>query len=130
MPGGFKNPGFSMSSDSLSARNSRNGRFVSTTVTVADGLFKRMKGLLGKDSFPKGESLWIKPCRGIHTVGMKFPIDVLFLDSENVIVDIVENIQPNRFSKIVFRARTVLELPAGTVGESGIEVGDRLVFAS
>ena len=113
----------------MNARNSRNGYFLSVNVTVADSPFKRMKGLLGRRDFGKGESLWIKPCRGIHTVGMRFSIDVVFLDSDNVIVDIKENIPPNRFSKIVFRARTVLELPAGTVGDSDTAVGDRVFFA-
>src|SRR3970282_2715390 len=114
----------------MRAFNTRNGKVLSDNVKVADSVFGRMKGLIGKEGLDEGSSLWIKPCRGIHTVGMKFPIDVLFLDSENVIVDIVENIQPNRFSKIVLRSRTVLELPAGTVGGSGVDVGDRLVFAS
>lgn len=112
----------------MRARNSRNGKVLSENVAVADSLLARMRGLIGRPEPGAGESLWIKPCRGIHTIGMKFPIDVLFLDAKNTVVRIRENIPPNRCSAMAFRARTVLELPAGIVSVTNTRVGDTICF--
>jgi uncharacterized membrane protein (UPF0127 family) len=58
---------------------------LSNHVTVAYSLLARMKGLLGRQGLEPGESLWIRPCNSIHTIGMKFPIDAVFLDSRNTL---------------------------------------------
>ena len=59
------------------------GRELATSVQVADSLFARMKGLLGRTELNPGEALWIIPCKGIHTIGMRFAIDAVFLDKNN-----------------------------------------------
>ena len=63
----------------MRAINSTRNRELAGSLTVADKLLLRMKGLLGRKSLDHGEGLWIKPCMGIHTFGMRFPIDVIFL---------------------------------------------------
>lgn len=83
-----------------------------------------MKGLLGRDTLPAGEALWLTPCKSVHTIGMKFPIDILFLDKNRKVVGVEESIPPNRFSSFVFRAEGALELPAGTVSQSETRLGD------
>lgn len=86
----------------------------------------RIKGLLGRNALPEGTGLWLTPCSGVHSFGMKFPIDVLFLDGALRVVGLVEHLAPNRVSRIYFRARSAMELPAGTLSRSGTGVGNRI----
>jgi uncharacterized membrane protein (UPF0127 family) len=110
----------------MRAFNPRSGKYIASNVVEADTIFKRVKGLLGRDSLPLGEALWLRPCKSVHTIGMKFPIDILFLAKDNEVVGVQENIPPNRFSAFVFKAAGVLELPADAISESGTKVGDLL----
>jgi uncharacterized membrane protein (UPF0127 family) len=110
----------------MRAFNPRSGKYIASDIVEADTIFKRIKGLMGRDSLPPGEALWLRPCKSIHTIGMKFPIDVLFLAKDNKVVGMEENIPPNRFSAFVFKAAGVLELAAGMVSQSGTKVGDVL----
>lgn len=91
---------------------------------VADSIFARMKGLLGKTSLPKGSGLWLQPCKGIHTFGMKFTIDVVFLTTDLEVVAVYNDLSPNRFTKILPKAATVIELPAATAADKGLLLGD------
>lgn len=75
-----------------------------------------------------GEALHIVPCNSIHTFFMRIPIDALFLDRDGVIVKALEALPPWRVTGVYFSARSVLELPAGTVAGSGTREGDRLTF--
>lgn len=84
----------------------------------------RTKGLLGRASLDAGEGLYIVPCQWVHMFGMKFPIDVAFLDREGRVLAMQHTLKPNRISKLVWRADGVLELPAGTLESSGTERGD------
>lgn len=91
---------------------------------IADSIFSRMKGLLGKDSLPTGSALWLIPCKGVHTFGMKFAIDVIFIDRENRVIAISDNMMPNRMTAIYPSAATVMELPAGTAAAVKLSAGD------
>src|SRR5512138_71546 len=82
---------------------------------VADSILTRMKGLLGRDSLPHGSGLWLKPCKGVHTFGMKFAIDVVFLDRDNRVIETISGLKPNRMTAVYAQAATVLELPSSTV---------------
>jgi uncharacterized membrane protein (UPF0127 family) len=84
----------------------------------------RTKGLLGRESLDTGEGLYIVPCQWVHMFGMKFPIDIVFLDREGRVLSMQHTLKPNRVSKLVWRADGVLELPAGTLGSSGTQLGD------
>jgi uncharacterized membrane protein (UPF0127 family) len=97
-------------------------------VTVADSFFARLKGLLGTECMQPGEGLWIIPCSGIHTFGMRFPIDLLILDREQRVVNSVSRLPPNRMTALYRYAASVLELPAGTLDGRQIEIGERIVF--
>lgn len=103
------------------------GRELAAQVELADSLFTRMKGLLGRDSLADGLCLWIKPCKGVHTFFMRFPIDVLFLDKEWRVVEIVRNLPPNRMTPVYAKAASVLELPAHAA-EGIVAVGDIIRF--
>jgi uncharacterized membrane protein (UPF0127 family) len=112
----------------MKASIDRSGRVLSTNVIVADNLFKRMKGLLGRKKLENGESLLLRPCNSIHTIGMSFPIDAIFLDKNNFVIALGKHFKKNRLSRIYFNAMSVLELPEGTIEEADVRVGDRVVI--
>lgn len=93
--------------------------------TVADTSRTRRTGLLKHTSLEKGEGLWIVPSEGVHTFGMKFAIDVVFLDKKRVVVKVRKNMVKRRIA-FSFRAHSVLELPVGMIDESGTAPGDQL----
>lgn len=93
---------------------------------AAKSFYTRFKGLMGKNELEEGCGLLITPCKSIHMFFMKFPLDVVFLDETDTVVHIIENIKPWKFTGIIRKAHSVLELPAGTVKNTGTQVGDRL----
>lgn len=94
---------------------------------IADTSAKRRTGLLKHTRLDPGEGLWIAPTEGIHTFGMKFPIDVVFLNRKKKILKTRPNMARGRIA-LSWRAHSVLELPAGTLEETGTEAGDELQF--
>jgi hypothetical protein len=78
-------------------------------------------------SLPRGQGLWIVPCEGVHTFGMKFPIDVVFLDRRRKVLKIRQNMGRGRMAVCIW-AHSVLELPAGTIAATGTATGDQLEF--
>ena len=103
------------------------GANVAGRVSVAGTSSARRKGLSGLDALAGGRGLWIAPCEAVHTFGMKFPIDVLFLDRELCVRKIVTGLSRRRIA-VCLSACSVLELDAGAILRSGTQVGDRLVF--
>ncbi|HPT07089.1 MAG TPA: DUF192 domain-containing protein [Candidatus Omnitrophota bacterium] len=99
---------------------------VSDQAVMADSLFARMKGLLGRRFLPQGAALILKPCNSVHTLFMRFTIDVVFLTSSGKVVGIVPCLQPWRFSKIFISANFAVEFPAGTVQSANLSKGDIL----
>ncbi|RII27800.1 MAG: hypothetical protein CXR31_06120 [Geobacter sp.] len=110
----------------MKAVNRISGKTLADDVSIADNLLSRMKGLLGRSTLPSGEALWIKPCMGVHTFGMKFSIDVVFLDREKHVVELAKRLRPNRMSRIYSSASSVLELPAGTIDATHTVTGDTI----
>lgn len=86
---------------------------------------ERRTGLLAHHSLQLGEGLWIVPCEAVHTIGMKFAIDVLFLDKKRKVLKIRKDMKQWRMAAC-FRAHSVLELPAGSAAATGTIVGDQL----
>ncbi len=105
--------------------------FVATEVYVADTYWRRLVGLLGKTRrwARPGRGLWIVPSRGVHTIGMLFPIDLVFIDRECRVVHVQEFVRPFRLSRVCLKAESVLELPVYSIHRSGTEVGDVLEIA-
>ena len=102
--------------------------FVATEATIADSYFLRLVGLLGKTKrwARHGAGLWIVPSRGVHTIGMMFPLDLVFLSKEKEVVHVEEHVRPFRVSKLSLKASSVLELPSHTIYRSGTQVGDQM----
>ena len=97
-------------------------------VRTARTFLSRLVGLLGTSAIAEGEGLWIVPCRSVHTLGMRYPIDVAFLDARGVVVGTLEGLPPNRVGRVFRKARGALELRAGTLAATGTAPGDRLEF--
>jgi uncharacterized membrane protein (UPF0127 family)/CheY-like chemotaxis protein len=101
------------------------GGVVCERTEIADRARRRMRGLLGRESLPAGEGMLLQPAPSIHTVGMKFPIDVVFMDGTLRVLKIVERMRPWRAAS-KRHAWATLELAAGEVARRGIEVGDQV----
>jgi uncharacterized protein len=114
----------------LCAFNVTRQSFVSLGVAIADTPFSRLRGLLGKIRLRSDEAIWVVPSRGIHTIGLRFPIDVIYLDSDQKVVHLVENLGPLRVAPLRWQSASVLELPAGSASGSGTQVGDQLLVCS
>jgi uncharacterized protein len=112
----------------LIARNINLNSVIADKVGVAATRAARRTGLLKHERLESGEALWIVPCRGVHTFGMRFTIDVIALDERGVIIDCVHDMKPWRVRLPRRGAAGVLELPAGRVAASGTELGHRILF--
>lgn len=105
--------------------NATRNQVLADRCRFANTVFKRMVGLLNRRSLAAGEGLLLDRCYGIHTVGMRFAIDVLFLDKEYRVIRAVPALRPFR-TCVVKHAVYVLELPAGALAETGTEAGDQI----
>ena len=112
----------------LVARNATTNTVVATRVAVAATRSARRAGLLSRTGLERGEALWIIPSRGVHTFGMKFAIDVVALDESGAVIDCVSALKPWRIRLPRRGTAGVLELAAGALGDSGTEVGHRILF--
>ncbi|MDP6605393.1 MAG: DUF192 domain-containing protein [Dehalococcoidia bacterium] len=109
-------------------RNAQTHCLLAHTVEMARGRRARRRGLLGRLSLGADEALWIEPSRGIHTFGMRFPIDIVALNAGGIVVDVASQVKPWRVR--LPRAGTVgvLELPAGRAQASRTRVGHQILF--
>jgi len=112
----------------LRARNVTRNTVIGDGIRDAGTFLARSRGLLGKEGLASGEGLWISPCGSIHSFGMRFAFDALFLDRNLTVVGRYDRFRRNRFSRVFWSARGVLELPAGTIESTGTEVGDEIQF--
>jgi uncharacterized membrane protein (UPF0127 family) len=112
----------------LIARNIDTGSVVADRVGVAATRAARRAGLLDRDGLEPGEALWIVPSRGVHTIGMRFAIDVIALDDDGVIIDRVDALAPWRIRLPRRGTAGVLELAAGTLLRTGTTLGHRITF--
>jgi uncharacterized protein len=91
---------------------------------IARTFMSRFRGLMGVPSLAPGAGLVIEPCSSIHTHFMRFPIDVLYVDRDHVIVGIDRNLRPWWIGRFYKKVHYVVELPTG--GAAGCLVGDQL----
>ncbi len=108
-------------------RNATRGSVVAERAGLALGAWDRLVGLLGRSELAEGDGLWLEPCDSVHMLGMRFPIDVAFLDREGRVLRTVEPLRPWRATWPVRGGRSALELPAGTLRRTGTQPGDLLL---
>ena len=109
----------------LVARDLDTGLVVASRVTVATRRIERAVGLLGRSHLEPGEALLIAPCHGVHMWFMRFPIDIIAMDKDGVVVDAVSVLKPWRMRLPKPGAYSVLELPAGTLASASTSIGHR-----
>lgn len=102
--------------------------FLATDMRVANTHWSRLRGLMGipASAFGFGHGLWIIPCHGVHTWGMRFPLDLVYLDRNNAVMHLEENVKPWRFAAVRMDTSTLLELPPHTIWNSGTKIGDQI----
>lgn len=109
--------------------NNNNKNIIVANLIVADSFWSRMKGLMGKKDLGEDDGLLLSPCNAVHMMFMRFPIDVIFLDRDFVVVKILNNLKPWRTSPIVRGAYQVIEIKAGIAAEKRMNTGDKLSLA-
>ncbi|MEA4831290.1 hypothetical protein SDC9_103703 [bioreactor metagenome] len=97
-------------------------------VKIANTFIKRLVGLLKTESLASHGGMLISPCNKIHTLGMQYPIDVLFLSSDGEIIDIISSMQAGKVSPMIKGADHVLELSPGAAASRGLKKGDYLTI--
>lgn len=103
-------------------------RTVFNDVKLANDFFSRLVGLLKTKSLDENQGLLLKGCKQVHTFGMKFPIDVVFISAEGEILYLEEDMKPGKISPHVKNACWVLELQANAFEKSGLEIHDQLTL--
>ena len=111
----------------LRVRNQSKNTLLTDRADIADTSKKRKIGLLKHTKLEPGEGLWITPCEAVHTIGMKFPIDVVFLDKQRRVVKIRSDLRRWRMAACL-RAHSVLELSSGRAEATETVAGDQLEF--
>ena len=104
--------------------------FLSYRITVADTHLRRMVGMLGRRKSNGGEGLLVVPSKGIHTIGMLFPIDVVYLDEECRVIHLIEHLAPFSVTPIRRNCDSVLQLPIRSIYQSRTQVEDHLIIRS
>src|SRR5688572_24261359 len=110
------------------ARNADTGALLADRVIVASRHLDRAIGLLSRSRLDPGEGLLIMPCRGVHTWGMRFAIDVVALDRTGHVIDTVAGMKPWRMRLPKRGEHSVLELPAGTLARCATLRGHRVAL--
>lgn len=105
--------------------NLENRAILVSDLYIAQNFWQRLKGLLGTSELAAGKGLLIRPCSSVHTLGMKYPIDVLFLSSELEVLKVVDSLQAMR-AVYCPGSSFVLELPAGTAIKTSTAIGHYL----
>jgi uncharacterized membrane protein (UPF0127 family) len=102
--------------------------FLNFGVVIANTPWARLKGLIGRLELRSDEGLWIVPSRGVHTWGLLFPIDLIYLNEHHQVVYVTEHFPRFRIAPLKIAAASVLELPVHTIYSSQTREGDQLVI--
>jgi uncharacterized protein len=98
--------------------NRSRGLVLAERAEVAANPWRRLRGLLGRPPLESGQGLLIRPCQGVHTLGMSYPLDVVHLDRDGQVLRVLQRLEPWRLGPLVWRSYQVLELPPGGAAET------------
>lgn len=104
--------------------------FLSLNVTPADTSFARLKGLIGRLRLRSDDGLWVVPSSGVHTLGVLFPLDLIYLDEGHRVIHLIEYFPTFRIAPLRVRASSVLEMPPHTIYSSQTQAGDQMVICA
>jgi len=102
--------------------------FLSLGVRLTDTHWSRLRGLVGKVRLRGDEGIWVVPSQGVHTIGVLFPVDLIYLDEEDRVVQLEESFGTFRIGPVRTNCASVLELPTRTIYSSQTQVGDQLLI--
>jgi uncharacterized membrane protein (UPF0127 family) len=107
--------------------NQRTNTTIAENVLLADTFWLRLRGLLGRPKLQPKEGLWLIPCRQVHMHGMKYPLSIWFLDCDNRVCHLIDDLKPGECSPSIKDAKTILEFPKDWGQKTGIKIGDLLI---
>ncbi len=119
-----------MAKQRLRFQNETRQTILGDKILQADTYFTRLFGLLPRSGLQPGEGLWILPCKDIHSIGMRFEFDALFLDADLVVIHLIQRMKPLRISPFIRQAKSVLELPPGVIEQTETQMGDHLIYTA
>ena len=109
--------------------NVTRGTVLADNAQTASNPWTRLIGLMGRAHLPSGSALIFPGEKAVHTHFMRFPIDVVFYDRDMVVLHVIDSLRPWRFSPYRWRAKGLIELPAGTARATGTRPGDVLAIS-
>ena len=109
--------------------NTRLGYDLGARIRMADSWLARLRGMLARPEPVTGEGLFLTPCSSVHMFGMRFPLDVAFLDRRGTVIAMYPSLAPGSRTRWHRNAAHALELPNGALSRSGTAVGDLLVWS-
>lgn len=104
------------------------GREIAGSVRMANTFMERLKGLLFEKELHEEQGLLINPCNQVHTIGMKFNIDVVFLAKSGEVIHIEREMTPGKVSPFIKHCHQILELKEGIIEKKCIIIGKRIAF--
>ncbi len=110
-------------------RNRSSDNLIAERILTLDRQFHQTLQMLNRSGIPGNSALWINPCNGIYTVGMKYPVDIAFLDKNGIVVKILRDFPPDCFADSGPSAISAIELPNGRLSETDTRLGDLLELA-
>lgn len=112
----------------LKATNITRNQLLAEHIKLANTFVSRLQGLLLTASLPAGHGLLLVPCQSIHSLGMTYAIDAIFLNKQGIVVGLLNTFAPWRLSAIYREAHSCLELSPNTIIKSSTTIGDQLSF--
>jgi uncharacterized protein len=122
--------GMKTSAPTLCVYNQTRECFLGLRVAAADTSFTRLKGLIGRLHLRSDEGIWVVPSSGVHTLGVLFRLDLIYLNESQEVIDAIEYFPRFRIAPLRIRAASVLELPQHTIYSSQTQKGDRLLICT
>ena len=110
----------------MTVLNATRNSIVVERLKIARNLFERFRGLIGSPPLGEREGLLIPYCKGIHTIGMRYPLNVIYLDRDGKVLKLIDSLPPNSIGHIILHSHSVLELPVGAIRRSGTRTRDTL----
>jgi len=108
--------------------NTERNTVIGEAIEVARTASQKVKGLLGRECLEEGQGLLFKGAGSLHTLFMRFPIDIIYTDKKGKVVKVAEAVRPFKLVAAPLRCHYALELPAGAITASNTRVGDHLNF--
>lgn len=105
-------------------RNLSNGRTIAQNELIARTFFQRLTGMLTRRFSNSLDAIVFENCNAIHTFGMRFPLDVIFVDNSSHVAAVCANVAPWKIVSVREKRCTTIELPAGTLSDSLCSIGD------